>query len=86
VALSVDNAQLELALGKEAQLMIKEVTTGSDGNTTEKDVTKAASYKVENKKVVAVKNGVVSAKNAGSTTITVKYGKNEVTVDVTVTK
>ena len=36
--------------------------------------------------MASVKNGLVTAKAAGSTTITVKYGKNEVTVNVTVTE
>ena len=86
VTLTANKTQLDLEQGKEAQLTIKEVTTGADGKTKKTDVTKAATYKVADGKVVSVKNGLVTAKAAGSTTITVKYGKNEVTVNVTVTE
>lgn len=86
VTLSVDPSQLQLQLGKQAQLIVKEVTTTADGNSTEKDVTKAANYTVANKKVLTVMNGLVSPKSAGSTTITIKYNKMELTVDVIVTE
>ncbi|WP_391207634.1 S8 family serine peptidase [Psychrobacillus sp. L4] len=84
VTLTANNTQIGLEPGKEAQLTITEVTTTSDGKTTQKDVTKAATYKVADSKVASVTNGLVTAKNEGSTTITVKYGKNELTVNVTV--
>ncbi|QFG01089.1 hypothetical protein PB01_03750 [Psychrobacillus glaciei] len=84
VTLTANNTQLGLEPGKEAQLTITEVTTTSDGKTTQKDVTKAATYKVVDSKVASVTNGLVKAKNEGNTTITVKYGKNELTVNVTV--
>ncbi|MFJ7970194.1 S8 family serine peptidase [Psychrobacillus sp. NPDC096389] len=86
VTLTANKTELELLKGKEAQLKIKEVTTTPDGKTKTIDVTKAATYKVADTKVVSVKEGVVTAKNAGSTTITVKYGKNELTVNVKVTE
>ncbi|WP_082355369.1 S8 family serine peptidase [Bacillus sp. FJAT-22090] len=85
VTLVANKTQLDLDPGKEAQLTIKEVTTGADGKTKQQDVTKAATYKVADGKVASVKNGLVTAKAAGSTTITAKYGKNEVTINVTVT-
>lgn len=86
VTLSVDQSHLDLQLGKQAQLTVKEITTAADGNTTEKDVTIAAKYTVENNKVASVSNGLVNPKNAGSTTITIKYGKMELTVGVIVTE
>ncbi|TQR21381.1 hypothetical protein FG384_03330 [Psychrobacillus vulpis] len=86
VTLSVDKNQIDLEPGKEAQLSIKEVTTTADGKTTERDVTTAATYKVADGKVASVTNGLVRAKATGNTTITVKYGKNEVTVNVAVTE
>ena len=52
---------------------------------TVKDVTKAATYTVADSKVATVTEGLVTAKAAGTTTITVKHGDNEVTVKVTVT-
>ena len=46
-----------------------------------------ASYKTVNKKIAAVaKNGKITAKKAGKTTITVKVGKKTKKVKVTVTK
>ncbi|KAA0955973.1 S8 family serine peptidase [Sporosarcina sp. ANT_H38] len=84
VTLTTNQTQLNLELGKEAQLSIKEVTTAADGTTTERDVTLAATYKVANSKVVSVTNGLVRPKVEGNTTITVKYGKNEVIIDVIV--
>lgn len=51
------------------------------------DVTQQATYTVAKKNIVSVSNkGVVTAKTAGTTTITVKYRGNEVKVLVTVTK
>ena len=51
------------------------------------DVTQQATYTVANKNVVSVSNkGLVTAKTAGTTIVTVKYHGNEVKVRVTVTK
>jgi hypothetical protein len=84
VTLVANETKIDLEVGKEAQLIFKEVTTTADGKTTEKDVTTSATYKVADGKVASVANGLVKAKAEGSTTITVKYGKNEVTVNVNV--
>ncbi|MGE7020700.1 S8 family serine peptidase [Solibacillus cecembensis] len=86
VALNANKTEIDLQKGKESQLVIKEVTTAADGTTKQKDVTKAATYKVADNNVASVKNGLIKAKNAGATTITVKYGKNELLVNVTVTE
>ncbi|SEM88080.1 Ig-like domain (group 2) [Paenisporosarcina quisquiliarum] len=86
VTLTANKTQVDLQKGKEAQLKITEVTTTADGKTKKTDVTSAAKYSVADNKVVSVKNGLVTAKNAGSTVITVKYGKNELTVNATVTE
>ncbi|MFJ8064785.1 S8 family serine peptidase [Psychrobacillus sp. NPDC096426] len=86
VTLTANKTELDLLKGKEAQLKIKEVTTAADGTQKQQDVTKAATYKVADSKVVSVKEGLVTAKNAGNTTITAKHGKNEVTINVTVTE
>ncbi|MEK3978670.1 S8 family serine peptidase [Psychrobacillus sp. FSL K6-2836] len=58
---------------------------GTFESDTVKDVTKEATYTVADPKVVTVTEGLVTAKAAGQTTITVKYGDNEKTVNVTVT-
>ena len=56
-------------------------------SSTVVDVTQQATYTVANKNVVSVSNkGLVTAKTAGTTMITVKYRGNEVKVHVTVTK
>lgn len=86
VSLTANKTEFNLEKGKEAQLVIKEVTTAADGSSKQKDVTKAATYKVADTKVASVKNGLITAKNAGTTTINVKYGKNELTVNVAVTE
>ena len=86
VTLSVNKPDISLESGKESQLKIMEVTTTADGKTSERNVTTAATYKVADKAIATVTDGLVKAKNAGSTTITAKYGKNEITVNVTVTK
>ncbi|MER2006250.1 MAG: S8 family serine peptidase [Psychrobacillus sp.] len=86
VTLTSNKTQVDLEPGKESQLVIKEVTTGADGKTKQKDVTKSATYQVANGNVASVSNGLITAKNAGETTVTVKYGKNELKVNVTVTE
>ncbi|MEK4627801.1 S8 family serine peptidase [Solibacillus sp. FSL R7-0682] len=54
---------------------------------TVEDVTQLATYTVANNKVATVTSqGLVTAKSSGTTTITVKYGGNEVKVLVTVSK
>ncbi|SDM39423.1 PA domain-containing protein [Psychrobacillus sp. OK028] len=83
VTLAIDQAQVEMKIGKEVKVKITEVTT-IDGKTTEKDVTKLATYKVANDKIASVKAGVVKGKGQGKTTITVTYGEHTLTFDVTV--
>ena len=86
VTLIADNTQIELEAGKEVRLAIKEVTTTPDGTTTERDVTTAAKYTPGDKALITVNGGLVRAKKAGNTTITVKYGKNELTINVNITE
>ncbi|MFJ7825389.1 S8 family serine peptidase [Psychrobacillus sp. NPDC096623] len=83
VTLEIDQAQVETRIGKEVKVKITEVTT-FDGKTTEKDVTKLATYKVANDKIASVKEGVVKGKGQGNTTITVTYGEHTLTFGVTV--
>ncbi|MEK5214629.1 S8 family serine peptidase [Psychrobacillus sp. FSL H8-0487] len=58
---------------------------GTFASDTVLNVTKDATYTVADPKVVSVTEGLVTAKAAGKTTITVKHGGKEVTVNVTVT-
>ena len=81
-----DNTQIELEAGKEIRVAIKEVTTTPDGQTTERDVTAAAKYTPGDKAIVSVNSGLIRAKKAGSTTISVQYGKHEITVNVNVSE
>ena len=86
VTLVADNTQIELEAGKEVRIAIKEVTTTPDGTATERDVTAAAKYTPGDKALITVNSGLVRAKKAGNTTITVKYGKNELTLNVNITE
>ncbi|TQR27691.1 peptidase S8 [Lysinibacillus sphaericus] len=85
VTLEIDQAQVETRIGKEVPVKITEVTT-FDGKITEKDVTKLATYEVENDKIATVKAGAVKGKGQGNTTIKVKYGEHTLTFDVLVVK
>jgi len=84
VTLTVDKTNINLTTGFNSQITVKEVTTPEDGEATEKDVTKEATYAVADDKVATVTEGLVSAKAKGTTTVTVSYGGKEVTVNVTV--
>ncbi len=84
VSLSVDQATLDLTAGDTAKLTVTQTTKPYNGEATNKDVTTEATYTVANEEVATVNKGVVTAVSAGSTTITVSYGGNEVTVEVTV--
>ncbi|MFJ7825437.1 S8 family serine peptidase [Psychrobacillus sp. NPDC096623] len=83
VTLEIDQSQVETTPGKDVKVTIKEVTT-FDGKTTEKDVTKIATYNVAHNNVASVKDGVVKGKGPGKTTVTVAYGEYTLTFDVTV--
>ncbi|MEK3994049.1 S8 family serine peptidase [Psychrobacillus sp. FSL K6-2365] len=85
VTLTIDQNQVETRPGKEVKVTIKEVTT-VDNKSTEKDVTKLASYNVDKNNVASVKSGVVKGKGPGETTVTVTYGEHTLTFDVTVVK
>lgn len=85
VTLEIDQAQVETRIGKEVKVKITEVTT-FDGKTTEKDVTKLATYKVANNNIATIKDGVIKGKGQGNTTITVTYGEHTLTFDVSVLK
>ncbi len=84
VTLSVDQSELDLNTGDTATLTVTQTTT-VEGKATTEDVTDEATYTVADEEIVTVTKGVVTAVAEGSTTITVSYGENEVTVEVTVT-
>ncbi|WP_391120142.1 CehA/McbA family metallohydrolase [Psychrobacillus sp. L3] len=82
--LIVDKAALALSIGDTVQLTVKEVTTLGSGESAEEDVTNQATYEVGDNNIATVTAGLVTAIANGSTTITIKHGKNEVVVNITV--
>ena len=84
--LKVDKATVELESGKTEKLTLTEITTSKDGTITEKDVTQAAAYKVDNEEIVIVENGVITAKAPGTATINIRFNGLEINVPVVVTK
>ena len=85
VILSVDKTQVSLKKGNTIKVKVKEVTTTADGLASEIDVTEEATYVVADEKVATVKEGLVTAKAAGKTKVTVKHGTKETIFEVTVT-
>lgn len=86
ITLSVDKTALDLEAGATEQVKVTQTTTPATGDATTEDVTADATYTVADASVATVSNGVVTALAEGTTTITIAYGGNEVTVNVTVTE
>ena len=84
VTLSVNPSKLDLTTGETSPLTVLETSTPAEGEATVKDVTSEATYTVADASIATIENGVVTAVAEGTTTITVSYGQNEVTVVVTV--
>ena len=84
MTLSVNPTELDLTVGKSAQLTVTETSTPPEGEATEKDVTSQATYIVGDENVATIANGLVTAVGEGTTTITISYGDHEVMVNVTV--
>ncbi len=83
VTLDVDKGEVTIEKGSTATVVVTQST--KDGDTvTEEDVTAKATYTVENEAIASVQSGVITAKAAGETIVTISYGDNEVTVNVTV--
>ncbi len=83
VTLSVDPSELNLEEGEEAEVVVTQTTTIGDESTDE-DVTAQAEYSVADESVATVDAGVITAVGAGETTVTITYGDNSLTVDVSV--
>ena len=71
---------------KSAELLTGETVSLAATVTPTDAFDKSVVWSSSNSSVATVKNGLVTAKKDGTTTITVKYGGNEVKVHVTVTK
>lgn len=85
VSLSVEPESVELEEGEEASVVVTQTTTIGD-ETTEEDVTALADYTVADESIASVDAGVITGIAAGETTVTISYGGNKATVDVTVTE
>lgn len=82
--LEVNKSAVELEIGATEQLQLTETTTKADNTSTDEDVTKTATYSGFNADIISVDKGLITAKAAGSTTITATVGENTVTINVTV--
>ncbi|GGA88600.1 S8 family serine peptidase [Ornithinibacillus halotolerans] len=83
ISLDVNPDSVNLEVGETASVVVTETTTVGD-ESTEEDVTALADYSVADESVATVDAGVITAVGAGETTVTITYGENEVTVEVTV--
>ncbi|MFD1031878.1 S8 family serine peptidase [Metaplanococcus flavidus] len=81
--LSVNKEKLTIN-GKKGKVTVWQETVQPNGKTKKSNVTKDAVYTVADDSILSVSNGLVTAKKSGSTTITISYEGDEVTVDVTV--
>lgn len=82
--LKVKKDSYSLNVGDKEKISVTEETTLPNGKKKTKDVTKKASYKVADSSIVSVKNGEITAKKEGKTTITITHGNDTVVVNVTV--
>ncbi|MBP2240945.1 subtilisin family serine protease [Cytobacillus eiseniae] len=83
ISLSVDQSDLTIEKGKTASVIVTQTTKDGDESTDE-DVTAKATYTVADESIATAEAGVITAKAAGKTTVTISYGDNEVKVAVTV--
>ncbi len=83
ISLSVDKSDVTIEKGKTATVKVTQTTKDGDQSTDE-DVTAKATYTVADEAIASAEAGVITAKAAGKTTVTISYGKNEVKVAVTV--
>ncbi|WP_075618337.1 DUF4350 domain-containing protein [Paenisporosarcina indica] len=82
--IAVDQSNVALLVGSSSQLKVNETTTVGETSTTE-NVTATATYSVSDSNVISVTAGLITAKAAGTATITIIVGQNTKTVNVTVT-
>ncbi|MCC3356731.1 S8 family serine peptidase [Bacillus sp. REN16] len=85
VSLAVDQSKVTIEEGQTANVVVTQTTKEGD-KITEEDVTAKATYTVADAAIATAEAGVITAKAAGETTVTISYGGNELTVNVTVVK
>lgn len=83
ITLTVDQSEVSLEKGQTATLVVTQTTKVGE-TIVEEDVTDKAVYTVADETVASVQAGVITANEAGVTTITITYGDNTVNVMVTV--
>ncbi|WP_342542151.1 S8 family serine peptidase [Paenisporosarcina sp. FSL H8-0542] len=84
VSLSTNKNSLNLVVDGKEQLTVLKTVKETGKEDIVKNVTTDASYSVQNLSIVAVEKGLVTAKAAGTTKITVEYEGHSTTVDVIV--
>ena len=82
--LEADKSSIDLEVDATEQINMTQTTTKADGTSTKEDVTATATYSGFDTKIISVDKGLITAKTAGSTTITATVGENKVTINVTV--
>ena len=84
--LAVNKSAVSVQVGATEQLTVTETTTKADETSTDEDVTATATYTGYDTNVISVNAGLITAKAAGTTVITVTVGDNTQTVSVAVTE
>ncbi len=82
--LEANKSSIEMKVDATEQINITETTTKADGTSTKVDATATATYSGIDTDVISVDKGLITAKTAGSTTITATVGENKITINVTV--
>ncbi|MGE6487369.1 CehA/McbA family metallohydrolase [Paenisporosarcina sp. NPDC076898] len=83
-SIEVNKTDVSLEVGGTDQLVVTETTTKADSTSTQENVTPTATYSGFDTNVISVEAGLITAKAAGSTNITITVGENTKTVSVTV--
>ncbi len=83
ISLSVNQSAVTIEKGQTATVEVTQLTKDGD-SIKEEDVTAKATYTVADETIASAQAGVITANAVGETIITISYGGNEVTVDVTV--
>ncbi|WP_075618341.1 S8 family serine peptidase [Paenisporosarcina indica] len=86
IILSVNPTNVNVNVGKTDQLTVKQTLKQAGKDDVITDVTQEATYVVENKEVIAVEKGVITAKTVGTSKVNVTFGDNTVIVVVNVTE
>ncbi|WP_203332238.1 S8 family serine peptidase [Planococcus beigongshangi] len=81
--LTVNKEELTIN-GQKGKVVVWHEAVQPNGKTKKSNVTKDATYTVADNSIVSVKDGLITKKKSGKTTVTISYKGDEVTVEVTV--